>query len=143
MLSSDTGRWITFHCLGMIPLLKHSCNNLANGLASSGAACFKTLAGIQSGPFAFLMSSFCRILIFFRQNTIMFRNVVVFLCTGGLAFHLMLLGFLSNRFVDLGVGQLFQIVKDVTNITSLVYKHVILVSTFCDVFLIYDRYNFN
>ena len=40
---------VTFHCLGVIPLLKRSRNNLANGLAGSGAACFKTLAGIESG----------------------------------------------------------------------------------------------
>ena len=40
--------WATFHCLGMIPLLKHSWNNLANGLVSSGAARFKTLARTES-----------------------------------------------------------------------------------------------
>ena len=53
------------HCLGVIPLSKHSRNNLANGLARSGAACFKTLIGIESGPFAFSMSSFCRIFFTF------------------------------------------------------------------------------
>ena len=40
--------WATFHSLGMIPLLKHSWNNLANGLVSSGAARFKTLARTES-----------------------------------------------------------------------------------------------
>ena len=50
--------------LGMIPLLRHSWNNLANSFASSGAACFKTLAGIESGLFAFMMSNFCRIFYF-------------------------------------------------------------------------------
>ena len=47
--------WATFHCLGMIPLLKHSWNYLANGFAISGTACFKTQAGVEFGPFSLSM----------------------------------------------------------------------------------------